>query len=111
SAESSGRRAPALVARDACPFSRILRGMASPRSERGAFRALGEFVRSAAASGLIPGAVVAVGRASGLLYHEAIGRRALRPRSEPMTLRTIFDLASLTKVLVVAPLLVEEATR
>ena len=85
--------------------------MASPRSERGAFRALGEFVRSAAASGLIPGAVVAVGRASGLLYHEAIGRRALRPRSEPMTLRTIFDLASLTKVLVVAPLLVEDATR
>ena len=85
--------------------------MGSGTSRRSAFRALGEFVRSAAASGLIPGAVVAVGRASGILYHEAFGRRALRPRSEPMTLRTIFDLASLTKVLVTAPLVVEDAVR
>ena len=75
------------------------------------FRALGEFLRSSAASGLVPGAVVVVGRAAGPLYHEAFGRRALRPRQEAMTLRTIFDLASLTKVLVTAPLLVEDATR
>jgi CubicO group peptidase (beta-lactamase class C family) len=85
--------------------------MGSARPGRGAFRALGEVVRSAAVAGLLPGAVVAVGRAAGPVYHEAFGRRALRPRSEAMTPRTIFDLASLTKVLVTAPLLVEDATR
>ena len=84
-------------------------GSGTPR--RGAFHDLSEFVRSSAASGLFPGAVVVVGRAAGPLYEEAFGRRALRPRAEPMTLQTIFDLASLTKVLVTAPLIVEDAIR
>ena len=85
--------------------------MASRTSPRAAFRALGEFLASSSASGLVPGAVVAVGRAAGPVYHEAFGRRALRPRAEAMTLRTIFDLASLTKVMVTAPLVVEDAIR
>jgi uncharacterized protein YbbC (DUF1343 family) len=46
----------------------------------------------------LPGAVVLVGRGNQVLYHKAIGHRALVPRAEPMTLDTIFDLASLTKV-------------
>lgn len=61
--------------------------------------------------GRIPGAVVAVGRASGLVLLRAVGRRALRPRPERMTAATIFDLASLTKVMVTAPLIVERAVR
>jgi CubicO group peptidase (beta-lactamase class C family) len=85
--------------------------MGSDTFSRGAFRAFDEFLESSVASGLIPGAVAAVGRASGILYHRAVGRRAIRPRAEPMTLRTIFDLASLTKVLVTAPLVVEAAMR
>ena len=83
--------------------------MASDAVPRGAFRALHDFLGASAESGLYPGAVAAVGRASGLVYHEAFGRRALRPRLEAMTLRTIFDLASLTKVLVTAPLVVEDS--
>lgn len=46
----------------------------------------------------LPGAVVLVGRGDAILYHAAFGRRALQPAPEPMTEDTIFDLASLTKV-------------
>lgn len=62
-------------------------------------------------AGLIPGTVVFVGRGSGPVYHAALGCRALQPRRERMTERTIFDLASLTKVMATAPLLVERAVR
>ena len=62
-------------------------------------------------SGLIPGAVVAVGRSDRTVYLEAFGRRALIPRRETMTRRTILDLASLTKVMVTAPLIVERAVQ
>ncbi|HZI89717.1 MAG TPA: serine hydrolase domain-containing protein, partial [Candidatus Polarisedimenticolia bacterium] len=59
--------------------------------------------------GLVPGATFALGRGDGTMHVEALGRRALLPRPEAMTPRTIFDLASLTKPMVTAPLLVELA--
>jgi uncharacterized protein YbbC (DUF1343 family)/CubicO group peptidase (beta-lactamase class C family) len=46
----------------------------------------------------IPGAVVLVGHDGQVVYRKAFGERALEPRREPMTVDTIFDLASLTKV-------------
>ena len=46
----------------------------------------------------LPGAVVLVGRGDAVAYLKAYGHRALVPAVEPMTLDTIFDLASLTKV-------------
>jgi len=46
----------------------------------------------------LPGAVVLVGHHDRLVYEKAIGHRALVPAPEPMTLDTVFDLASLTKV-------------
>jgi uncharacterized protein YbbC (DUF1343 family) len=46
----------------------------------------------------LPGAVVLVGVGDRIVYQKAIGDRALAPAREPMTLDTIFDLASLTKV-------------
>ena len=46
----------------------------------------------------LPGAVVLVGRGDRSLYPRAFGRRAVAPAPEPMTEDTIFDLASLTKV-------------
>ncbi len=39
-----------------------------------------------------------VGRGDTVLYEKAYGQRAVAPLAEPMTLDTIFDLASLTKV-------------
>ena len=46
----------------------------------------------------LPGAVVLIGLGDRIVYQKAIGDRALQPTREPMTLDTIFDLASLTKV-------------
>jgi uncharacterized protein YbbC (DUF1343 family)/CubicO group peptidase (beta-lactamase class C family) len=60
--------------------------------------AIEALVREAIAEKKLPGAVVLVGRGDRILYQKAIGNRALVPSAEPMTLDTIFDLASLTKV-------------
>src|SRR5438445_11315722 len=45
----------------------------------------------------IPGAVLLVGQKGKVIYRKAYGRRALVPALEPMTVDTIFDIASLTK--------------
>lgn len=45
----------------------------------------------------IPGAVVWIGRGDQTVYRKAYGLRAVKPTPEPMTLETVFDLASLTK--------------
>ena len=46
----------------------------------------------------LPGAVVLIGKGDQTLVRKAYGQRALVPAEEAMTLDTIFDLASLTKV-------------
>lgn len=50
----------------------------------------------------LPGAVVLVGRRGSIVWRRAYGHRALQPEPEPMTVDTIFDLASLTKVVATA---------
>ena len=55
-------------------------------------------VEEAIAAQQMPGAVVVVGHRDRILVREAIGARATQPAREPMTLDTIFDAASLTKV-------------
>lgn len=50
------------------------------------------------AAGKIPGAVVLIGVHGNVVYRRAFGYRALQPEKQPMTIDTIFDLASLTKV-------------
>lgn len=45
----------------------------------------------------IPGAVLVVGHSGRVVYRKAYGLRSLEPTREPMTMDTIFDLASLTK--------------
>lgn len=47
----------------------------------------------------VPGAVVLVWHDGHILYRKAFGRRSLEPRREAMTVDTIFDVASLTKVI------------
>ena len=56
-------------------------------------------IEQAIHNGNIPGAVLLVGHDGQAIYRKAYGNRALEPRREPMTLETIFDLASLTKVI------------
>jgi uncharacterized protein YbbC (DUF1343 family) len=50
----------------------------------------------------LPGAVVLVGRQGRIVWRRAYGDRALEPAPEPMTVDTVFDLASLTKVVATA---------
>src|SRR5437667_9278524 len=46
----------------------------------------------------IPGAVLLVGHDGQVTYRKAFGSRALEPSRSAMTVDTIFDIASLTKV-------------
>jgi uncharacterized protein YbbC (DUF1343 family)/CubicO group peptidase (beta-lactamase class C family) len=50
----------------------------------------------------LPGAVVLVGHHGRVVWRKAYGERAVEPRHEMMTADTIFDLASLTKVVATA---------
>ncbi len=59
--------------------------------------------RDAVAAGEVPGAVILVGRGDRVLYRKALGSRALVPATEVMTVDTIFDVASLTKVVATMP--------
>ncbi len=49
-----------------------------------------------------PGAVVLVARKGRVVYRKAFGDRAIEPKREAMTIDTIFDLASLTKIIATA---------
>jgi uncharacterized protein YbbC (DUF1343 family)/CubicO group peptidase (beta-lactamase class C family) len=51
----------------------------------------------------ITGAVLLVGHNGHVIHQKAFGYRAVTPRREPMTSDTIFDLASLTKVVATTP--------
>lgn len=50
----------------------------------------------------LPGAVVLVSRKGRVVWHKAYGNRTVEPVREQMTTDTIFDLASLTKVIATA---------
>ncbi|MCC6859869.1 MAG: DUF1343 domain-containing protein [Bryobacterales bacterium] len=60
--------------------------------------ALDAEIQKAIKENQIPGAVLWIGHKGKVIHRKAYGRRALVPRPEPMTLNTIFDCASLTKV-------------
>ncbi len=57
-------------------------------------------VRAQMSAGQIPGAVLVFGDAQHIWLRRAWGARSQQPGTEPMTVDTIFDLASLTKVVV-----------
>ena len=60
--------------------------------------ALDPLIAEAISEHRLPGAVVSVGRPDRVVYQKAFGRRAIVPAQEAMTTDTIFDVASLTKV-------------
>lgn len=64
-------------------------------------------VEGGIARGDFPGAVVVVGRHGRIAFHRAYGDRTLVPSREPMQIDTIFDVASLTKVVVTAPAIMQ----
>ena len=61
-------------------------------------RSLQEVVEEAIEAKKCPGAVILIGHQGRVVYRKAFGHSSLVPEKKPMTLDTIFDLASLTKV-------------
>ena len=66
--------------------------------ETSKFAQIDVLVQDAMKAGQLPGAVVLIGRGDQTVYEKAYGSRATVPAQEAMTLDTLFDLASLTKV-------------
>ena len=83
-----------------------LAGLAAAQTFSGS-PALDAVVDQAVHDGLIPGAVLIVAHDGEILHRKAYGQRALVPAREPMTLDTIFDAASLTKVIATTPSLMK----
>ena len=65
--------------------------------------ALDALAEEAIRDGLIPGGVLLVSHNGQVVHRKAYGSRALVPEREAATLDTIYDAASLTKVLVTTP--------
>ncbi len=61
--------------------------------------ALDRAIQDGIEHGQLPGAVLVVGQDGKIVYRKAYGKRALIPQPEAMTADTIFDCASLTKVI------------
>jgi len=87
------KRLPVVLA--AGIIAGLARATAQPAST---FDQIAPVVDAAIARHELPGAVVLAGRGDQVAYRRAFGRRALQPSPEPMTLDTMFDMASLTKV-------------
>jgi uncharacterized protein YbbC (DUF1343 family)/CubicO group peptidase (beta-lactamase class C family) len=64
-------------------------------------------IQEAIAQGRLPGAVLLIGHNGQIVYYKAYGNRAIEPRVEAMTEDTIFDCASLTKVIATTPSLMK----
>ena len=68
----------------------------------GKLASLDSIVEKVVAADEIPGAVLLVGQQGRVVFRKAYGSRAVLPQREPMTVDTVFDLASLTKVVATA---------
>jgi serine-type D-Ala-D-Ala carboxypeptidase len=66
---------------------------------RGEFQDVSRLLQQAVGGGWFPGGVLLVGYQGQLVYEATIGQAALLPSRRPMTMDTMFDLASLTKPL------------
>lgn len=73
-------------------------GMDAWAQSSGRLASLDRLMDAAVAAGQPPGAVVLAGQGDRTVHLAAYGIRALTPAREPMSTDTVFDLASLTKV-------------
>ncbi len=82
----------------------LVAGAAAASAQRfAASENLDAIIEEAIARDEIPGAVLLVGQPGRILHFAAYGWRALEPEREAMTTDTIFDAASLTKVVATTP--------
>ncbi len=71
---------------------------APPRLREEQLAPIAALVEKAIDAGKTPGAVVLIGNDHRVVYRRAFGSRSLQPEKTPMTTDTLFDIASLTKV-------------
>ena len=76
---------------------------AAPSKTTVQFKTLDAVIEDAIEQKQCPGAVLVVGHGGKAVYRKAYGMRSLEPAREAMTLDTIFDVASLTKVVATTP--------
>jgi uncharacterized protein YbbC (DUF1343 family)/CubicO group peptidase (beta-lactamase class C family) len=88
-----------LAAAASLPSPAVSAGAAVDRAAVPGLAMIAPAVQAEIAAGRLPGAVVLVGERGRILYREAFGARTLEPSEAPLTPETVFDLASLTKVL------------
>lgn len=67
-------------------------------------------IAEAIAAGVSPAATIEVGRSSGPVWRQAFGRHAYDAAASAATVDTIFDLASLTKVIATTSLVIREVS-
>lgn len=72
---------------------------------------ISDIVEKELLEGKIPGAVIVVGTPEGVVYRHAFGYRSLEPTKSPMTEETIFDIASLTKVVATSTAIMQLAEK
>lgn len=77
-----------------------------PLAEAGRLAALEFMVQDAISHRLISGAVLLIGDRQGVLYENAFGKAGFEADANPLTVDTLFDVASLTKVVATAPAIV-----
>ena len=83
----------------------------SAAADQGAFAPIATLVETEIQAGRIPGAVVLIGRHGEVVYRRAFGQRQPGLAAEPMTIDTMFDLASLTKVVATTPAILQLVAR
>ena len=77
-----------------------------PSLDLGKLERVDQAISEAIANGKTPGGVLWVER-KGQVYKKAFGNRSVFPKTEATTIDTIYDLASLTKVIATAPSIVK----
>jgi uncharacterized protein YbbC (DUF1343 family)/CubicO group peptidase (beta-lactamase class C family) len=75
------------------------------------FAKIDQVAREEVGAGHVPGAVILVGHRGKIVYRKAFGQCALMPRCQPMKVDTIFDIASLTKVVATTTAIMELVER
>ncbi|MCL4200938.1 MAG: beta-lactamase family protein [Pirellulaceae bacterium] len=85
-----------------CLVATVLISPCARAGTRTADEAIAAAVNAEIAAGRFPGAVVMVGTRDQVLYHQAFGLAQIEPEKTPMRKDSIFDMASITKVVCTA---------
>ncbi len=80
----------------------FLAGAAAAQNSSTQFANVDAAINQAIQDNQIPGAVLVIGHDGKVVYRKAYGERSLEPTREPMTIDTVFDMASITKCMVTA---------